>query len=410
MNNRIHLVEYSPLIGHHLPYLKVLTKHFLEKGCMVTIWVIDQKNQEKLLSYLDGFSSDFLDIRVLVFSYRFKFLIKTGRVVFSKYHHSLGVWGLVKANLSKTAHRNDLVFMTWLQHSCTQVPKILRSWLLPKNWMAIDGFAIEKRPTLPQENFDRYLKSTHEIQIYGEPSCRAILLLNEEMPPVLAERFPGTNFIKFPDFIEPVTVTDHPAICKEIQKKAKNRKIFLFSGRMIPKRNFIPFLKIVKDLDVEKWHPCAVGSLEKTDYTEQEWAFIQKTMATCPALFLKNLRPDDYELNSLIQMADLFWLAYKNHPHSSNMLTRAANYKTAVAATEGSLIASRSERYKLGLSINPYDAQKSAQLINEFIPFHISASGQQQYATEQSIDALDKVIENLLTGPLATSNFLKIHL
>jgi len=402
MNNRIHLVEYSPLIGHHLPYLKILAKHFLEKDCLVTIWVIDQKNQEKLLSYLDGFSSDFLNIQVLQFSFKFKFLLKTGRALFPRYQYSLGVWGLVKANLSKTAHRNDLVFMTWLQHSCTQVPKILRSWLLPKNWMAIDGFAIEKSPTLPQENFDRYLKSTHDIQIYGEHSCRAILLLNEDMPAILAARFPSTNFIKFPDFIESITVTHSPDICKVIRKEAKNRKVFLFSGRMIPKRNFIPFLKIVKELDYKKWLPCAVGSLKKENYNNEEWDFIQTTLTACPDLFLRTMRPDDYELNALIQMADLFWLAYKNHPHSSNMLTRAANYETAVTATQGSLIASRVEKYELGITINPYEAEIAAHAINEFITFHISLPGQQRYATEQSINTLEKIIEKLVNESLNT--------
>jgi len=403
MRNRIHLVEYSPLIGHHLPYLKILAKHFLEKDCMVTIWVIDQKNQKKLLIYLDGFSSDFLNIQVLEFSFKFKFLLKIGRFLFPKHQHSLGVWGLVKTNLSKTAHQNNLVFMTWLQHSCAQLPRILRPWLLPKNWMAIDGFAIKKDSDLPQENFNRYLKSTQEIQIYGASSCRAILLLNEDMPAILTKRFPGTNFIKFPDFIEPITVTHDPDICKEIQEEAKNRKIFLFSGRMIPKRNFIPFLKIVKNLDLEKWLPCAVGSLDKKDYTKEEWNFIQTAIANCPDLFLKISRPDDYELNALIRMADLFWLAYKNHPHSSNMLTRAANYRTAVVGTEDTLISSRVKKYELGLSINPYDAQKSAELINNFISAHISPSGQQKYATEQSIDTLDKVIEDLLVEPLAAN-------
>jgi len=400
MKKRINLVEYSPLIGHHLPYLKILAKHFLAKDCMVTIWVIDHQNRKKLLTYLDGFSSEQLKIQVLAFSTRFKISLKIGRILFPKYHHSLGVWGLVKANLSKAAHQHDLVFMTWLQHSCTQVPKILRPWLLPKNWMAIDGFAIEKGPILPQENFDRYLESTKDIQIYGAPSCRAILLLNEDMPDILSERFPGTSFIKFPDFIEPITIERSPDICKEVLNQAKKRKILLFSGRMIPKRNFIPFLKIVKGLDYEKWLPCAIGSLKKEDYTNEEWDFIKTTIAACPDLFLRTMRPDDYELNALIRMADLFWLAYKNHPHSSNMLTRAANYKTAVVATQGSLIASRAKRYELGIDINPYNSIAAAQAINDFITFEISPSGQQQYATEQSIDTLDKIIGKLLTETL----------
>lgn len=402
MKKRINLIEHSPLIGHHLPYLKILAKHFLDKDCMVTIWVIDQKNHEKLISYLNGFSSDNLNIRVLAFSFKFKLLLKIGRILFPKYQYSIGVWGLVKSNLSKTAHQEELVFMTWLQHSCAQVPKRLRSWLLPKKWMAIDGFAVEKNPTLPQENFDRYLTSTQNIQIYGDPSCHAILLLNEDMPTVFTERFPDTQFIKFPDFIEPITIDYSPDICQEIQKSAKGRKIFLFSGRMIPKRNFIPFLKIAMKLDHQKWLPCAIGSLNKEDYTLEEWDVIQNILATYPNLFLRTMRPDDYELNALIRMANLFWLSYKNHPHSSNMLTRAASYKTAITATQGTLIASRAERYEMGISINPYNAQKAAKAINEFTSFNISPLGQQRYATEQSVDNLSNIIEKILTNNVST--------
>ena len=396
MKKRINLVEYSPLIGHHLPYLKILAKHFLDKNYMVTIWVIDHQNKEKLLTYLNGFSSKDLDFQVLEFSTIFKIFLKIGRILFPKYQYSIGVWGLVKSNLSRNAFQHEVVFMTWLQHSCARVPKILRAWLLPKNWMAIDGFAVKEGPALPQENFDRYLKSTNDIQIYGTPSCRAILLLNEDMPDILAKRFPSTKFIKFPDFIEPITIQHSPDICKEIVNWANGRKIFLFSGRMIPKRNFIPFLKTIKDLNLQEWFPCAIGSLNESDYTAKEWTFIQNTLTEYPDLFLRNIRPNDYELNALIRTADLFWLAYKNHPHSSNMLTRAANYKTAVVATRGSLISSRAEKYELGITINPYDSQESAQTINNFISFEISPLGQQKYVAEQSIDTLDKIIEKLI--------------
>jgi len=393
----VHLIEYSPLIGHHLPYLKTLSNRFSEKNHQVKIWVIDEKNKEKLIQSLTTSELDKLDIQVLKFFFFFKVLLKIGRFVFPNDGHSLGVWGLVKANLTTQEHEEDLVFMTWLQHSCTRLPKSIRQWILPRRWMAIDGFAIHSSAVLEEENFDTYLEGTQGIQIYEEDSCQAVLLLNEEMPSILKLRFPNTRFIKFPDFIEPLNPTDKPDVCQLIRQEARGRKIFLFVGRMIEKRNFISFLHLLPYLDHKQWQVCLIGELELNLYPKDEQTFIKIQLASFPEITVQFQRPGDYELDALIESADLLWLAYMNHPHSSNMLTRAAHYKTAVVATSGTLIAHRVIRYEMGLSVNPYNAISAAKSINKFNPQLNPFHGYQQYAQQQSIQQIDHTLDQVLT-------------
>lgn len=404
MKTKINLVEYSPLIGHHLPYLKILAKHFLSKNCKVNVWVVDEANYHKFINYLGDFKHPDLTVSILRFSLLFKVFNKVAGLFFEKNRYSIGVWGLVKFNLSTWAYRNELVFMTWLQHSCTQLPKLFRNFLLPKKWVAIDGFAVNDEPVLSEENFDRYLKSTRDIEIYKEPFCQAVLLLNERMTGVLNQRFPNTNFIKFPDFIETIEIDELPVLCRTLLEKANGRKIFLFPGRMIPKRNFICFLKIAMHLDTKYWMPCAIGELDHSYYNQEEWEFIQKSIENTPELLVIQDRPSDLELNALIKIADLLWLAYKNHPHSSNMLTRAATYQTAVVATAGSLIAYRVDKYDMGIVVNPYDEKKTGIQINNNFEKTFSELGFEQYAKEQSLDQLNIIVDKLLGNKPATSD------
>jgi len=58
--------------------------------------------------------------------------------------------------------------------------------------------------------------------------------------------------------------------------------------------------------------------------------------------------PEETSYNALVQACDVLWAVYRNSPHSSNTLSKAAFFERPVIVAAGHLMADRNSRYSLG--------------------------------------------------------------
>ena len=68
-------------------------------------------------------------------------------------------------------------------------------------------------------------------------------------------------------------------------------------------------------------------------------------------LLLLPRRPTDLEVEQMTAAADVLFLVYPNHPHSSNMLTRAARHRTAAVVPADGVMAHRVRQYGTGVVV-----------------------------------------------------------
>ena len=82
-------------------------------------------------------------------------------------------------------------------------------------------------------------------------------------------------------------------------------------------------------------------------------------------IFYPERFPNEASYNALILACDVLWAVYRENPHSSNTLTKAAYFERPVVVADGHLMARQTREYRLGLVV---PANERASLKDAIIP------------------------------------------
>lgn len=238
---------------------------------------------------------------------------------------------------------------------------------------------------------------------YSLPSLRGMCFLDESICQAYNSSFSDKYFQYLPD----ITTTELPdgtcQLAEEIACRAAGRKIVFLGGSIVGKKNIARWSELIALADPEKWFFAQVGEIHVSTFSQEDIAAFERLYADSPEnLFLHPFYlSDDREFNSVIQMSDLIFAAYRDFPFSSNMLGKAAYFEKPILVSDGYLMGDRVRRYGIGLSVHQDDVQGMVdaleRLVNEPVSSQNFSTYREAFNDRTASDRLETFINHLLT-------------
>jgi hypothetical protein len=396
--------------GHHLTYLREFTASLLRLGARVHLICFDPA---QIIASLPPELADAAAERVIceVFVHRNK------GVIHRKRDHdplsTLARWGAtgraVRRIEARSGYMTDLVFFPYLDSYLRFAPfQSLPKWMLGRPWSGL----YLRNGHLDTDRFSNtpwWKRAAKGDSLMKAQDCRAIYVLDERFNDKLSAAI-GNPVFAFPDMTDETPPDGPSELAKEIQKKARGRKIIGLIG-IEQRKGLLTLLKtaqLAKDSG-KPWFFVATGPFARETFGAEELSFCEE-MARQAAdgrmdnlyLDLSGLRLQDGKpYNALFTSFDIIWAAYEGFEGSSNALTKAAAFRIPLVATQGQCIGQRVERFQLGWTIPLGNETAAVNAIHGIIAGQgadglVLAPAYEKYHHLHSRTRLDEIFSSLL--------------
>lgn len=192
--------------------------------------------------------------------------------------------------------------------------------------------------------------------------CRGVGLLDEDLVERMRRFLPGKAVIALPDFLPSQSEHLTPGINDAIRRRAGSRTIIGVVGSLQSRKGISTLLRVALSFPEEPFFFVFAGAFQFAGFSPEEremWAHaIEAPPENCHIFPEAIAREQDFV--DLANTCDVFYAAYHNFPNSSNTLAWAAWLRKPLIVSEGGVMASRVERYALGLVI-PQDDEVSCR-------------------------------------------------
>lgn len=193
---------------------------------------------------------------------------------------------------------------------------------------------------------------------YSLPDYKGTLFLDEDVCDHYQDRLPERHFEFLPDITETALPDTVSALAAEIKKRANRRKIVFLGGSIGKQKNLSRWLELVALSDPGKWFFVQIGRINKNNLSSEDEQALLMAQAQPPAhLFIwSDYLPDERSFNEIIALSDVIFAVYRDFSRSSNMLSKAAYFEKPILVTENTLMATRVQRYGIGLAVKQDDS------------------------------------------------------
>ncbi len=189
-------------------------------------------------------------------------------------------------------------------------------------------------------------------ELLKQPLLDTIFMLDEAMMATVSS-YSGKEVVLLPDITDCSTAENDP-LPEKLGLVPKTRPVLGLLGHLRPSKGvaeMIEFARSVPELDVTF---LLAGSCRWQEFAPAEEEMIKRAVAEdSRILFHPERIPEETSYNALVQVCDVLWAVYRDSPHSSNTLAKAAFFERPVVVADGHLMASRTRRYKLGAVVTP---------------------------------------------------------
>lgn len=182
-----------------------------------------------------------------------------------------------------------------------------------------------------------------------------IFMLDGAMAASVSE-FSGKPVVGLPDVTDCSIDENHP-LPASLGIRPGGPPVIGLLGHLRPSKGvaeMIAFARSEPALDVSF---LFAGSCDWHNFSPAEQHTIQQACSEDPRIIFHPKRiPDEAGYNALVRCCDVLWAVYRDSPHSSNTLAKAAFFERPIVVADGFQMASQTRHYRLGEVVSPGDA------------------------------------------------------
>ncbi len=233
------------------------------------------------------------------------------------------------------------------------------------------------------------------------PGVKAYAVLDETLA-TPQEGAPG-RAILFPDLTAEVCDPAHPVI-GELRAFAKGRPLVLAIGHLQGTKGVASLARAAMSPECAHIAFAFVGEMSRSKFSEEELLALDTAKATARNCYFRDgYIVDDGDYNAYVYACDILFAAYRDFPHSSNTLTKAAVLERPLIVSDGHIMAARTREYRLGEVIAQDDVAGIANAIKRIVGAKPSWSEAarprwKEYKDRHSFQALKKSFTKLLNA------------
>lgn len=254
-------------------------------------------------------------------------------------------WAIAVAGAARQAAEPGIPlvvhFMCLHEHEARLLIALERALRLP--WTALHMHA---RAGLAASRKGR--KSSALEKLLRSTRLRGLLVLNDE---ALAPHPHGGGWpvVLAPDLTDTATEPDHP-LAARVRRFAGPAPVVGVLGHLLPSKGVATVAKLAQRPEASGLVFLFAGELPLHRYEDGlEREVVERATTRAPNVFLHTARlPSELDYNALFLSCDVVCATYRDFPHSSNTLTKAAFFERPIIVSEGHLMARHVREYRLG--------------------------------------------------------------
>ncbi len=210
----------------------------------------------------------------------------------------------------------------------------------------------------------------HVIESFSSlPNFDGFWTLEEDLDQV--EGFDLENLWRgsMPDMTDEELRDEPGRLEQDLMEFGQAEPVVLLAGELSARKGIHEFLEVARS--AERAGSClrflVAGSLDASSCPPGELLKLEAALKGAPGNVLVRIGriPDGHEFNAAIRGAAVVWAAYRDFPHSSNLLTKAALVGRPVVAFANGMIGDRVRRYRLGAAISASDPDAAVTVLEQ---------------------------------------------
>ncbi|WPJ97368.1 hypothetical protein SH580_06555 [Coraliomargarita algicola] len=382
--------------GHRRVWLAAFAETFLAQGHHVILVLPDpQPVLELIQSRINDTST------VSHQSWDLPRVTKRNRAFFKNLGSSIRIWRSLSSTIKALPQKPDLVLLPFLDvFVCHGIFPQFLDRVFPFVW-----YGIYFQPQWTRRHTEKHMnRSAYFLETIAVRSkyCRGLGILDEGVGDIVASKHKVPVHC-FPDFIYPSIEAHESELGKSVRNKANNRKIVSFVGTIQSRKGFESFLQLMDVADPLKYYFLIAGKFTPNCFPTtviERWESLKKEPPENVTVFNGAIE-NDQDYYDLFRQSDVIWGAYEDWPHSSNVLTLSAAFKTPILVSDHYLMAERVRQFKLG-AVLP-DERSGAALLKAVEQLTVNTNGAYDDFTKlHSLDALSTQLVHILALNQAT--------
>lgn len=366
----------TDLAGHRLPYLVAFAQAFAGAGCRV---VCLSPQPEELGRALDGLVAE-----------KDRYAIP-----YSGSLNPYEKWGALGTFLRQHRERfqPDLVFMPYLDgyfyldHG--RFPKV-KTWLLD----SLFPFAWAGLLVHPE-----YLPAAATTVLVKSEQCRRLFLLDERYVERLASQHGVPHVERLPDFADSRTGALAEKLASLFEDAPGLKVVSL--GHMARRKGVLTLLDMAQvSAEAGTMTALALGYFDPGSFSAGEWERLQalREQPTPNVRLWMEALPDEAVFNAVIAASDVVYIGYLDFPHSSNLLTKAAQLRKPVLASREGVIGERVRAYGLGEVFDPENVREGLAALEKLRDFRFDEERLAAFLEAHSEARLQEAVQRLMAS------------
>jgi glycosyltransferase involved in cell wall biosynthesis len=238
------------------------------------------------------------------------------------------------------------------------------------------------------------------VDLLRDPNARAVAMVDEGFTSVVEQAL-GKPAVIFPDITDESWQADHP-LEQRFRRLSGTDKLVVSIGHMRPDKGVGTLAQVALNPGASG---LAFGFVGEVDWwmDAKSRAFLEQALTQAPrAMFHFNKVPEGLPYNAILRACDVMFAAYRDFPHSSNSLTKAAVFEKPIIVSEGHLMAKRVLEYRMGEVVpqdDPVATLAAIRRITDNYPAWLAEKNPrwQEYRAVHSHEALVRAFSKLLS-------------
>lgn len=354
--------------GHHSMHFKFYTKTLLELGYQVTalcpnptelkVWIA--KNLPEQTQLLQSFE--------LQEPKHSRFPI--GRI--RRTLITLARWRNAAATIQETTDKSNnppnLIFFPALDpYIAPYLTHHIVDAIFPYNWLGLYHDPFHLRIKQPLEFLRRGLLNPDSV-LYS-PLCLGIAVHDEGVIKNLQHKINSKPVVAFPNTVDESAPDPDFSIVKQIQEKARGRKIIGLFGSQGKRKGILTLLEVAQKSVKENWFFVFAGGFVPESFLPEELKRIQEIIKSQPdnCFFHFEHIPGEPQFNALINASDVLYIVNEDYPSNSQILTLAAIFEKPVIGNDQFCIGERVYNFQLGIGIPEKNTAKCLEALHRLL-------------------------------------------
>jgi hypothetical protein len=227
----------------------------------------------------------------------------------------------------------------------------------------------------------------NRLHLLRAASCAGVGVIDEATVEVLRATVPGKVVHCLPDAAEPSLAPTDPPELTRLRSMARGRRVVGLLGHLNEAKNLELFLQIATDPAQSDLFFLIAGQFEPLGVT----ARVRRTLEAAAAGRWENILAipqrlrSEGDFNALVAGSDVLFAVYRDFTRSSNMLSKAAQWRRPVLVAEGYCMAQRVREYGLGEVVDQDDRAACVAGLRRLLGRSPTVSGAERFAEDFSV-------------------------